>query len=135
MGFPLQRYRSFQYRNCCVPWYPVRSSRYHQGIQPVPKGCLLHWYFFQVLCCPGCCQCVWYRIHLTQCSVVSRLRHPNQRRNRFTMECRIASKKILKTEGPRGFFKGALANVLRGTGAAIVLVMYDEIMNFVERSA
>jgi len=44
-------------------------------------------------------------------------------------------KKILKTEGPKGFFKGALANVLRGTGAAIVLVMYDEIMNFVERSA
>jgi len=43
--------------------------------------------------------------------------------------------KILKTEGPKGFFKGALANVLRGTGAAIVLVMYDEIMNFVERSA
>merc|ERR1712048_1461766 len=26
--------------------------------------------------------------------------------------------KMLKTEGPRGFFKGALANVLRGTGAA-----------------
>jgi len=42
--------------------------------------------------------------------------------------------KILKTEGPGGFFKGALANVLRGTGAAIVLVMYDEIMNFMERS-
>jgi len=42
--------------------------------------------------------------------------------------------KILKTEGPKGFFKGALANILRGTGAAIVLVMYDEIMNFVERS-
>jgi solute carrier family 25 (adenine nucleotide translocator) protein 4/5/6/31 len=37
--------------------------------------------------------------------------------------------KILKTEGPGGFFKGALANVLRGTGAAIVLVMYDEIIN------
>jgi len=41
--------------------------------------------------------------------------------------------KILKNEGPKGFFKGALANVLRGTGAAIVLVMYDEIMNFIER--
>ena len=41
--------------------------------------------------------------------------------------------KILKAEGPKGFFKGALANVLRGTGAAIVLVMYDEIMNFIER--
>ena len=37
--------------------------------------------------------------------------------------------KILKAEGPGGFFKGALANVLRGTGAAIVLVMYDEIIN------
>lgn len=41
--------------------------------------------------------------------------------------------KIMKTEGPKGFFKGALANVLRGTGAAIVLVMYDEIINFVTK--
>jgi len=41
--------------------------------------------------------------------------------------------KIMKDEGPKGFFKGALANILRGTGAAIVLVMYDEIMNAVER--
>jgi len=41
--------------------------------------------------------------------------------------------KILKNEGPKGFFKGALANVFRGTGAAIVLVMYDEIMNAVQR--
>ena len=42
-------------------------------------------------------------------------------------------RKIMEKEGPKGFFKGALANVLRGTGAAIVLVMYDEIMNFIER--
>jgi len=41
--------------------------------------------------------------------------------------------KILKTEGPGGFFKGALANIARGTGAAIVLVLYDEIMNFINR--
>merc|ERR1712153_149925 len=34
-------------------------------------------------------------------------------------------KKIMAAEGPGGFFKGALANVLRGTGAALVLVMYD----------
>jgi solute carrier family 25 (adenine nucleotide translocator) protein 4/5/6/31 len=39
--------------------------------------------------------------------------------------------KILKNEGPGGFFKGALANVLRGTGAALVLVIYDEIINAV----
>merc|ERR1711871_1157393 len=41
--------------------------------------------------------------------------------------------KILKNEGAGGFFKGAFANILRGTGAAITLVMYDEIMNAVER--
>jgi solute carrier family 25 (adenine nucleotide translocator) protein 4/5/6/31 len=41
--------------------------------------------------------------------------------------------KILKTEGPKGFFKGAFANILRGTGAAIVLVLYDEIMNAVNK--
>lgn len=40
--------------------------------------------------------------------------------------------KIMKAEGPGGFFKGAMANILRGTGAAIVLVMYDEIMNALE---
>jgi solute carrier family 25 (adenine nucleotide translocator) protein 4/5/6/31 len=41
-------------------------------------------------------------------------------------------KKIMKAEGPGGFFKGALANILRGTGAALVLVLYDEIMNALE---
>jgi len=41
--------------------------------------------------------------------------------------------KILKNEGPGGFFKGALANVLRGTGAALVLVIYDEIINAVTK--
>lgn len=34
---------------------------------------------------------------------------------------------IAKTEGTAAFFKGAFSNVLRGTGGAIVLVMYDEI--------
>ncbi|KAL7547021.1 hypothetical protein ACHAWF_010343, partial [Thalassiosira exigua] len=41
--------------------------------------------------------------------------------------------KILKQEGVGGFFKGALANVLRGTGAALVLVIYDEIINAVSK--
>ncbi|KAK5640507.1 hypothetical protein RI129_011318 [Pyrocoelia pectoralis] len=36
---------------------------------------------------------------------------------------------IAKTEGGRAFFKGAFSNVLRGTGGAIVLVLYDEIKN------
>ncbi|XP_049878827.1 ADP,ATP carrier protein 2-like [Pectinophora gossypiella] len=34
---------------------------------------------------------------------------------------------IAKQEGSSAFFKGAFSNVLRGTGGAIVLVMYDEI--------
>lgn len=34
--------------------------------------------------------------------------------------------KILAEEGPGAFFKGAASNVIRGTGGALVLVMYDE---------
>lgn len=34
--------------------------------------------------------------------------------------------KILKDEGASAFFKGAASNVIRGTGGAIVLVLYDE---------
>jgi solute carrier family 25 (adenine nucleotide translocator) protein 4/5/6/31 len=36
-------------------------------------------------------------------------------------------KKIAQNEGGGAFFKGAFSNVLRGTGGAIVLVMYDEL--------
>lgn len=34
--------------------------------------------------------------------------------------------KILAEEGPSAFFKGAGSNIIRGTGGALVLVMYDE---------
>lgn len=37
---------------------------------------------------------------------------------------------IYKSEGGAAFFKGAFSNVLRGTGGALVLVLYDEIKNF-----
>lgn len=40
-----------------------------------------------------------------------------------TFDCWI---KTAKNEGPTAFFKGALSNVIRGTGGAIVLVLYDE---------
>jgi len=39
-------------------------------------------------------------------------------------------KKIAKNEGGAAFFKGAFSNVLRGTGGALVLVLYDEIQVF-----
>jgi solute carrier family 25 (adenine nucleotide translocator) protein 4/5/6/31 len=41
-----------------------------------------------------------------------------------TLDCWV---KIAKAEGPKGFFKGALSNAIRGSGGAIVLVLYDEI--------
>ncbi|XP_066991850.1 ADP,ATP carrier protein 2 [Anabrus simplex] len=45
-----------------------------------------------------------------------------------TMHCWAV---IYKSEGPRAFFKGALSNIMRGTGGALVLVLYDEIKNFI----
>ncbi|KAK7861970.1 hypothetical protein R5R35_013534 [Gryllus longicercus] len=35
--------------------------------------------------------------------------------------------KITKNEGPTAFFKGAFSNVIRGTGGALVLVLFDEV--------
>lgn len=37
---------------------------------------------------------------------------------------------IYRSEGGAAFFKGAFSNVLRGTGGALVLVLYDEIKAF-----
>ncbi|XP_067640139.1 ADP,ATP carrier protein [Eurosta solidaginis] len=37
---------------------------------------------------------------------------------------------IAKQEGVGAFFKGAFSNILRGTGGAFVLVLYDEIKKF-----
>jgi len=43
------------------------------------------------------------------------------------------SQRILKEEGPKAMFKGAGANVLRGTGAALVLVLYGEATAYMAR--
>lgn len=40
-----------------------------------------------------------------------------------TLDCWF---KILRYEGSRAFFKGALSNVIRGSGGALVLVLYDQ---------
>jgi len=42
------------------------------------------------------------------------------------------AQKILADEGPKAMFKGAGANVLRGTGAALVLVIYGELQNMMK---
>lgn len=44
-----------------------------------------------------------------------------------TLDCWV---KVAKNEGPRAFFKGALSNVFRGTGGALVLAFYDEIHKY-----
>lgn len=44
-----------------------------------------------------------------------------------TMDC---WRKIYQQEGLKAFFKGSLSNVLRGTGGALVLVLYDEIKKY-----
>lgn len=49
---------------------------------------------------------------------------PAERMYKSTLHC---WGKIYKSEGRKAFFKGALSNVLRGTGGALVLVLYDEI--------
>ena len=38
-------------------------------------------------------------------------------------------KKIAKQEGPAAFYKGNFTNVLRSIGCALVLVLYDEIID------
>lgn len=48
-----------------------------------------------------------------------------------TLDCWI---KIFKHEGPTAFFKGAFSNIIRGTGAALVLVFYDMIKNYTVES-
>jgi len=45
-----------------------------------------------------------------------------------TLDCAL---KIIKNEGMRAMFKGALSNVFRGTGGALVLAIYDEIQKFI----
>lgn len=46
-----------------------------------------------------------------------------------TLDCWM---KIAKTEGPMAFFKGAFSNVLRGTGGALVLILYDSVKEVLE---
>ena len=40
-------------------------------------------------------------------------------------------RKVLLNEGPRAFFKGALSNIIRGSGGALVLVLYDQIQKLI----
>jgi len=45
-----------------------------------------------------------------------------------TLDC---ARKIIANEGMSAMFKGALSNVFRGTGGALVLAIYDEIQKFI----
>jgi solute carrier family 25 (adenine nucleotide translocator) protein 4/5/6/31 len=45
-----------------------------------------------------------------------------------TWDCAV---KIIKQEGVRAMYKGALSNIFRGTGGALVLAIYDEIKKYI----
>jgi len=45
-----------------------------------------------------------------------------------TWDCAV---KIIKTEGLGAMYKGALSNIFRGTGGALVLAIYDEIKKYI----
>ncbi|CAM0954256.1 unnamed protein product [Alopecurus aequalis] len=46
---------------------------------------------------------------------------------RGTLDC---WRKVYKVEGVRSFYRGALSNMFRSTGAAAILVLYDEVKKF-----
>lgn len=48
-----------------------------------------------------------------------------------TLDCWV---KIAKSEGPGAFFKGAFSNILRGTGGALVLTLYDSVREAIEEA-
>ncbi|KAJ0631169.1 putative ADP/ATP carrier protein, eukaryotic type [Helianthus annuus] len=50
---------------------------------------------------------------------------------RSTLDC---WKTIYKTEGLGSFYRGALSNMFRSTGAAAILVLYDEVKKFMNWS-
>ncbi|KAF8715680.1 hypothetical protein HU200_026620 [Digitaria exilis] len=47
-----------------------------------------------------------------------------------TLDC---WRKIYRMEGVRSFYRGALSNMFRSTGAAAILVLYDEVKKFMDR--
>lgn len=55
-------------------------------------------------------------------------RPEGQRKYKSGMDC---WRTVARQEGPRAFMHGALANVIRGSGAALVLVIYDSIQKFI----
>mmetsp|Transcript_19397 Transcript_19397/g.35132 ORF Transcript_19397/g.35132 Transcript_19397/m.35132 type:complete len:103 (-) Transcript_19397:65-373(-) len=52
----------------------------------------------------------------------------NQRMYTSTWDC---VRSILRNEGTRGLYKGFWADVYRGVGAAVVLVVYDQAKRYV----
>lgn len=50
-----------------------------------------------------------------------------ERQYKGTLDCFV---KIYQHEGISAFFRGAFSNILRGTGGALVLVLYDKIKDF-----
>eukprot|EP00754_Rhynchopus_humris_P041666 Rhum_TRINITY_DN25206_c0_g1::Rhum_TRINITY_DN25206_c0_g1_i1::g.181523::m.181523/K05863/SLC25A4S, ANT; solute carrier family 25 (mitochondrial adenine nucleotide translocator), member 4/5/6/31 len=50
-------------------------------------------------------------------------------RERLYMTGRDCLRRMMQDEGPRAFYAGASANIFRGTGGALVLLLYDHLTN------
>ncbi|BES98105.1 ADP ATP translocase [Nesidiocoris tenuis] len=99
-----------------------------KGMLPDPKkaGFLVSWGIAQVVTtCAGIISYPFDTVRRRMMMQSGRAKSEIIYKN--TMHCWSV---IAKTEGPGAFFKGAFSNVLRGTGGALVLVLYDEMKAF-----
>uniref|UniRef100_A0A0A9YG31 ADP/ATP translocase n=2 Tax=Lygus hesperus TaxID=30085 RepID=A0A0A9YG31_LYGHE len=95
-----------------------------KGMLPDPKkaGFLVSWGIAQVVTtCAGIISYPFDTVRRRMMMQSGRAKADIVYKN--TMHCWAV---IAKTEGTGAFFKGAFSNVLRGTGGALVLVLYDE---------
>lgn len=70
--------------------------------------------------------------HEHACSVRRRMMMQSGRDDVLYKNSMDCAKKIIKNEGLAALYKGALSNVYRGTGGALVLAIYDEIQKYIK---
>ncbi|OXA52026.1 ADP,ATP carrier protein [Folsomia candida] len=108
------------YRACYFGFYDTAK-----GILPDPKNTplVVSWAIAQ--CVTTISGIVSYPFDTVRRRMMMQSGRPvAERPYKSTMDC---WRKVAAQEGTGAFFKGAFSNVLRGTGGAFVLVLYDEV--------
>lgn len=108
------------YRACYFGFYDTAK-----GMLPDPKNTPLIISFLIAQCVTTVSGIVSYPFDTVRRRMMMQSGLPAaERRYKNTLDCWA---KVAKQEGVGAFFKGAFSNVLRGTGGALVLILYDEI--------